>query len=102
MGFSQRAIESGPFRVHTGTTWAQPCLAAVDGVHHYRRPVVSVSVANDAQERLEKSLGAELERLRKIEAAARPVLDALDREFYCAYAEERGALRAALEASRDV
>lgn len=43
-----------------------------------------------------EGLEDEVERLRKIEAAAGPALAALDREFYAAHEEVRNALRVAL------
>jgi len=56
--------------VHTGTVWQVPCPLV--GVHTYRRPVVSIDVAND--------LERELEKLREELAEARRELSSRTRE----------------------
>lgn len=50
-----------------------------------------------AEERTTAALAVELERLRRIEAAAREALRVLDCDFYLAHEEVRDELREALE-----
>jgi hypothetical protein len=37
-----------------GAQWTEPCLAAPDGLHHYKRPVVPIDFYNEAREHLQK------------------------------------------------
>lgn len=67
-------------------TWCQSCGEQYEGSTH------NCGVAHIAND--------ELERLRKIEVAARAVLAAMDSEFYMAHEEIRDALREVLEGSR--
>lgn len=63
-------------------TWCQSCGEQYEGSTHN---CGIARVSND-----------ELERLRKIEATAKPVLAAMDSEFYMAHGGIRDALREAL------